>query len=187
MVGSATKTLSFLRRALYKCPQAIKEKAYMAIIRPKLEYCSSVWDPYQRKYIQKIEMVQRRAARFVKNIRRYDSSGNNPSITAALAELGWDTLQDRRRDNRLILLYKVKKNLIKIPESFLPSSMGDRPMTIVTRSHASQFQHVTSTVDAYKFSFITRTALDWNSLPEEEITEESTVDSLKMWLASQRH
>jgi len=28
------------------------------IVRPKLEYCSNVWDPHQQKYIDKLEMTQ---------------------------------------------------------------------------------------------------------------------------------
>jgi len=60
--------LGFLRHTLYRCPEHLKEKTYKAIVRPKLEYCSSIWDPYQQKYIDKLEMTQCRAAQFVKNI-----------------------------------------------------------------------------------------------------------------------
>ena len=37
------------------------------LIRSKLEYSSSVWDPPLRKDIHQLEMVQRRAARFIKH------------------------------------------------------------------------------------------------------------------------
>ena len=42
---------------------------YKALVRPRLEYCASVWDPHTQNAIQKIEMVQRRAARYV--LRQY--------------------------------------------------------------------------------------------------------------------
>jgi hypothetical protein len=59
-------TLGFLRRNLRKCPPSIKEKSYRTYVRPTLEYASSVWDPHSKELVSKIDMVQRRAARFVK-------------------------------------------------------------------------------------------------------------------------
>ena len=42
----ANRTLGFLRRNLYSCPQDVKEAAYKGLVRPILKYGSSVWDPY---------------------------------------------------------------------------------------------------------------------------------------------
>jgi hypothetical protein len=36
-------------------------------MRPKLEYSSCVWDPHTKSNISKLEMVQRRAARYTCN------------------------------------------------------------------------------------------------------------------------
>ena len=65
ITSKANRTLGFLRRNIYKCPQGIKVQAYKALVRPHLEYASAVWDPYRQKHINSIEMVQRRACRFV--------------------------------------------------------------------------------------------------------------------------
>ena len=59
--------LGVLRRNLKKCPRNLKDLAYKSILRPKLEYASSVWDPYTAENINKLEGVQRRSARFVCN------------------------------------------------------------------------------------------------------------------------
>ena len=40
----ANRTLGFLRRTLFSCPQNVKEAAYKGMVRPILEYGSSVWD-----------------------------------------------------------------------------------------------------------------------------------------------
>ena len=45
----ANRTLGFLRRTLFSCPQDVKEAAYKGMVRPILEYGSSVWDPYTDK------------------------------------------------------------------------------------------------------------------------------------------
>ena len=42
----ANRTLGFLRRTLFPCPQNVKEAAYKGMVRPILEYGSSVWDPH---------------------------------------------------------------------------------------------------------------------------------------------
>ena len=42
----------------------LREKAYLVFGDP---YLSSVWDPYTKRNIDKIEAIQRRAARFVLN------------------------------------------------------------------------------------------------------------------------
>ena len=44
----ANRTLGFLRRNLYSCPQEVKEAAYKGLVRPVLDYGSSVWDPPPR-------------------------------------------------------------------------------------------------------------------------------------------
>ena len=41
----AKRTLGFLRRNLYSFPQEVKEAAYKGLVRPVLDYGSSVLDP----------------------------------------------------------------------------------------------------------------------------------------------
>ena len=89
--AAANRMLGFLRRTMYKCPQDLKATAYKTIVRPKLEYSASIWDPHQQKHMNKIDMVQRRAARFVTNT-PHRCSGPQPSITAMVKDLGWETL-----------------------------------------------------------------------------------------------
>ena len=45
----ANRTLGFLRRTLFSCPQNVKEAAYKGMVLPILEYESSVWDPQTDK------------------------------------------------------------------------------------------------------------------------------------------
>ena len=58
------RTLGFLRRNHYQCPQDVKETAYRGLVRPILEYGSCVWDPQCVVLEQEIEKVQNMAARF---------------------------------------------------------------------------------------------------------------------------
>jgi lipid II:glycine glycyltransferase (peptidoglycan interpeptide bridge formation enzyme) len=63
MEQTRQSNLSFVRRNLKVDSSSLKKKhAYQALVRPKLEYCSSVWDPYTAENNYKLEKVQRRAA-----------------------------------------------------------------------------------------------------------------------------
>ena len=105
------RTLGFLRRNLFSCPQAVKEAAYNSLVRPILEYGSSVWDPSSNGLNGELENVQKRASRFV----TINYSRGTGIMTGILGELKWETLQKRRKDNRLILLYKGLKGRARIP------------------------------------------------------------------------
>ena len=50
ITGRASKILNLLRRHLYSCNQEV-EKTFTSLVRPHLEYSSSVWDSYTNKTI----------------------------------------------------------------------------------------------------------------------------------------
>jgi hypothetical protein len=88
--STASKHLNFIKCNLKVNSKSVKEKAYTSLIRPKLEYSSYVWDPHTKSNISKLEMVQRRAARYTCN--RFH---NTSSVTNMLTELKWPQLQLR--------------------------------------------------------------------------------------------
>ena len=89
----------------------MKEAAYKGMVRPVLEYGSSVWDPHTQKLQAELETVQNRAAGFVTRNYVYETR----SITGILGQLKWESLKKWRKDNRLILLYKDMKGKARIP------------------------------------------------------------------------
>jgi len=49
VVNKANGTLGFLRRNLQiSSPSLMKTTAYTSLVRPVLEYASTVWDPYTK-------------------------------------------------------------------------------------------------------------------------------------------
>ena len=44
--SKANITLGFLRRNVFSCPKDVKKAAYKSMVRPILEYGSTVWDPH---------------------------------------------------------------------------------------------------------------------------------------------
>ena len=63
----ANNVKCFLQRNISKCPVQTKSNCYKALVKPILEYASSVWSPRTQRDIDAIENVQRRAARFATN------------------------------------------------------------------------------------------------------------------------
>ena len=100
----ANSTLGFLRRNLKHCPETCRKTAYLALIHSTLEYSSVVWDPHLQKDIDKLEKTQRQAARFIMGDYRSRDQG---CVTHMLKDLAIPLLQDRRKVNRLVFLYKV--------------------------------------------------------------------------------
>ena len=91
-----------VRRNIQTKHKGIRQAAYTTIVRPQLEYAFPVWSPYTQTNINKIEAVQRRAARWVSN--DYSSYSN---LTQMINTLGLRSLEQICADARLIMFYKM--------------------------------------------------------------------------------
>ena len=65
ITSKANKVLGLIKRNLWNCPKTVKETAHKSLVRPKLQYACSAWDPHRKKDKAALERIQRRAARFV--------------------------------------------------------------------------------------------------------------------------
>lgn len=162
ITSNTNRNLNFVRRNLYSCTKQIKQTAYMSLVRPLVEYSSSVWDPHQSDLTNKIEMVQRRAARFVSNDYKRTSS-----VSHMLNELEWFSLKNRRTANRLTILLKARMGLLPLPVDDLLQPLS-RPSR---HSHANAYKTPTANKNCLKFSFLHQTVADWNNLPYHITTE----------------
>ena len=98
MTAKASSLLGLLKRNLKHCPSSCKKLGYTAMVRSQLEYASIIWSPYQLEDINRIEKVQRRAARFISGdyTSRYEGY-----MSGLLTKLDLPSLESRRRTNRL--------------------------------------------------------------------------------------
>ena len=55
ITAKATQTLGMLKRNIKLVSSKIKDKAYKSLVRPQLEFASSVWAPWQQFLINKIK------------------------------------------------------------------------------------------------------------------------------------
>ena len=133
-----------------ECNSTSKQK-----LRRQVEYASIVWDPFTQANIDKIEMVQRRAARYVQN-----NYSRYASVNDMISKLGWRILQ-RRADNRLFMLYKIVNGIVAT--DFFNKLVHVNRAT--RHSHSNSFIISSETQTFIQQSFLPRTIRQWNNLP----------------------
>ena len=161
VTSRANKLLGLLRRNLSVCDKKVKEAAYLGLVRPLLEYASQAWDPHTSNLTDEIEKVQRRAARFVMSDYKNYEPG---SVTNLLNRLGWHSLQKRREIDRLCLFKKGLDN-----RSLLPLDSLVRPSRKTRQMHSAHYIPLYTRTNIYKFSFIPRSIVNWNALPQQAV------------------
>lgn len=92
ITSKAYRLLYFFQRNFKDAPQRLKETLYFTNIKPVLEYACTAWDPSTGILQDKLERVQKRAARFV-------TSNYNFNIRSSqiINSLGWMSLHQRRK------------------------------------------------------------------------------------------
>lgn len=160
-------------------------------MRSRLEYGSVIWDPYLKGDIDKLEKIQRSAARYIKKDYRSRQEG---CVTEMLQDLGLPSLEERRRQLRLMLLYEVVGG--RVPainiEQYLKSQRPKRTIrakqyedfvlqNIVDNSICNNnkcFKPIPAKTENFRHSFFVRTVYDWNKLSNDIVNCE-TLDSFK--------
>jgi len=146
--AKANNTLRFIKRNVKTRNQTLKETAYKTYVRPQLEYCAAIWHPWQANLCYTVERVQRAAARYV----LYDY-GRKSSVTEMIKILNWQTLEHRRLQASLILLYKINHQLVAVDHNHLVQS---RNLNFILPYSRTLY---------HQNSYFPRTIKLWNNLP----------------------
>ena len=153
---------------LVRTSRNIKEAVYTTFIRPTVEYAAIAWDPHTQRSCDKVERVQRCAARYVMG-----DFSRRSSVTSMLHSLNWQSLQRRRLHSRLAMVYKIRSGLVDITWH---DYFAERPPLHSTRGHSSRLQTIQCNTSVYAGSFFPRSARDWNRLPFDPDTSASLDD-----------
>ena len=159
ITSKAYKNLHFVMRNLRRSGKGVRERAYKSLVRPIVEYATSVWDPHETGLQKKLEGVQRKAARYVN--RKY---GKDESVSKMLDELGWESLSSRRRTFRLAGVYNAwncKDGWEELRARFHTPNYRGRG------DHSLKIKEREQKTDVAKYSFINRGIREWNALPGE--------------------
>jgi len=150
----------------------VRAQCYTTLVRPLLEYSSAVWDPHTQRNIDKLEAVQRRAARFIVN-----DYSTYSSVTDMLNRLGLPTLRERRAQARVVVFYKVINNRLLVPYDHLtPHQSRSR------KGHNKRYLLPHTRLTVYQRSFFPDAIRLWNDLPSDVVNLE--LDAFKMKVQS---
>jgi hypothetical protein len=164
---NANRILGQIRRNIeYKSKEVIL-RLYKALVRPHLEYCIQVWNPYLKKDIEILEKVQRRATKMIPELKRL-------CYEDRLNELGLISLKKRRVRGDLIQVYKMIKGIDKVKSAkFFTFNVNSR-----TRGHRFKFEKKRSRLELRKNFFSQRIIDVWNKLPVN-VVEACSVNAFK--------
>jgi ribonuclease P/MRP protein subunit RPP40 len=139
---------------------------YKTLVRPILDYCSAIWNPYQKQDITKLEKVQRRATKMITGLR-------NLPYRERYRRCKLMTLEERRRRYDLLEMFKIMKGMYKIDEKQLFERNKNN-----TRGHHLKIKKNHCRLNVRKNFFTQRVINDWNKLPEKAVNTE-TINNFK--------
>ena len=84
------QTLGFLKRNIKVHNKVLNSTVYTTLVRPQLEYASTVWSPHTATDVTKLEAVQRRSVCWATHDYQRTSS-----MTQMIKDLNWRTLEQR--------------------------------------------------------------------------------------------
>lgn len=172
IVSKANSRLGMIKRNFDNLSIEVFLPLYKSLVRPLLEYCSSIWNPTLKMEYDEIEKVQRRATKLVTNLK-------NLSYQDRMRYLKLDSLAFRRRRCDIIQVFKIFKGIDKLNQQEF-FTLNDRP----TRGHSLKISKPRANSSLRQNSFSFRIVNDWNSLSESTVTCTS-VNSFKSALSKE--
>ena len=159
MAVGANRALDIFNALKFKLDRKSLEKFYFSYIRPKLEYSSIVWDNCPQYLLDLLEKVQIRAAKII------SGAISRTSHALIYAELCWETLEERRKKQRLCTMYKVMHNLSPV---YLTQTIPQvNAIADYNLRNADALPGFNARTTAFQHSFFPQTISDWNKLESE--------------------
>ena len=100
MCANANRIVGITKHTFYHINIDMFRILSKSLVRPILEYCSSVWSTYAKVSARKIALIQRRATKMVENVK-------GVSYSDQLCIIRMPTFQSRRLMTDMIQVYKL--------------------------------------------------------------------------------
>ena len=111
-ISTANRNLGLIFRTFTFMDKDMFLNLFKAIVRPHLEYATSVWSPQYKKDMIAIENVQRRATRMLPCLK-------GKTYPERLKTLGLPTLEYRRERTDMVQVYKIMNDREKVDKDKL--------------------------------------------------------------------
>lgn len=159
LCSTISSRISLLKQLSNYVPSNIQKIYYQGYILPLIDYGSVIWGSTFNNNIERLNKLQKRAARIILN-----AEFTTPSAEM-YKELGWLSVAFRLKYNKAVLTYKALNKLTPsyISDLLKPMSQTDR-RTLRSSDDGSLFVPRTRTT-LYDGSFSCSAPKLWNSLP----------------------
>jgi hypothetical protein len=155
---TAQTVLGQITRAFQYRDRTVFMQLYKQYVRPHLEFAVQAWSPWQQADKEILERVQRKAVGMVSGLRSPDYEGR-------LRELRLTTLEERRHQADMLLMFKLTRGDGRLDEAgwFRPPL----PAVARTRRHADPLnvQPNHGRLEIRRNSFAIRAGEPWNAVP----------------------
>ena len=167
IANKANRVLAITRKSFEFMDIQTFKYLYKGLVRPQLEYATSVWHPHLIRQMETIEDVQIRATKMVPGLSKL-------TYPERLKKLDIPTLRYRRIRGDMIQMYKlICKPKVGAYDCSLPSLFEKFPRDL--RGHDKKLVYDPHRLDIRKYSFKIRNIELWNSLPQHVIDSESII------------
>ena len=157
IVGRAIRVYGWLVRSLVSRDRITIIKIYKTLIRPILEYASTIWSPHRQTYVRKIEKVQRKVTKFAFNW------SSLYTYETRLSLLNLPTLKWRRLYLDLLMVHRIMHGNERFrSEMFL---LHSEQSELNLRRHRFTIYKRPFKSDIFKYHFVNRVVDQWNALP----------------------
>jgi hypothetical protein len=158
--NKAWQRVNIMRKLKYNLDRKSLEVIYTSFIRPILEYSNILWDNCTNHEKHELEKIQHEAARIALGATKFIS------IHELYREIGWDSLNCRRKNQKLILFHKMINNLSpSYLSSLVPNFVND--YSRYNLRNGNNIRNVNCKTQLYSNSFLPSVIPEWNALPDE--------------------
>ena len=175
MAGSVLGQIS---RAFHYRDRKTFVKLYKQYVRPHLEFAVTAWSPWTVADKESLERVQRRAVKMISGLASND-------YHERLAELGMETLEERRHRMDMAQVYKIVTGKDKVNSDTWFTMARDGQRLTRGNAHPLSLKQQRSRLEVRRNFFSQRVVESWNAIPAV-IKDSKNVSSFKRLYGAHR-
>ena len=175
MAGSVLGQIS---RAFHYRDRKTFVKLYKQYVRPHLEFAVTAWSPWTVADKESLERVQRRAVKMISGLASND-------YHERLAELGMETLEERRHRMDMAQVYKIVTGKDKVNSGTWFTMARDGQRLTRGNAHPLSLKQQRSRLEVRRNFFSQRVVESWNAIPAV-IKDSKNVSSFKRLYGAHR-